>query len=298
MNRVQKQYIARRRKEDFSFLTIRFLRAHILYSDIYSEFKTLQKQGEDYQHLGLFDKIKNLEQTLVFDIKEKAHFLFRSEQRGEDEAESIASRFADLERILLEGQAADRTEAREVFFELRSSLVRKSIDSYIGTGYHLFMILLESVYQLENYVPQYRSELEYLNRIEYLTERIGYQFDQEEEHELSHIRQVVDLCQSIASDTLELAAVAAERCMILFRETAEILRHAIEESTANEVLVLNLFKEKALVEQVYGAGSWETILAHMFRNAGAAGDSGAQKAESFVRNACGNIEGLGEGLDG
>jgi hypothetical protein len=292
MDRVKKQYIDRRRKEDFSFLVIRFLRAYVLYSDIYREFKKLQKQSGDFQHFGLFGKIKDLEQTLVFDIKEKAHFLFRSEQRDENETESIASRFADLERILSESREADRTEAREVFFRLRRSLVRKSIDSYIGTGFHLFMILLESLYQLENYVPQYRSELEYLERVEQLTERIGYQFDEEEEHELSHIRQVVDLCQSIASDTLELAAVAAERCTILFRETAEIMRHAIEESPANEVLVLNLLNEKALVERVYGAGSWEGILAHMFRAAGTAGDSGAQKAEAFVRSACGNIEAL------
>ena len=292
MDRVKRQYIERRRKEDFSFLVIRFLKAYVLYSDIYREFKNLQKQGGNFQDFGLFEKIRNLEQTLVFDIKEKAHFLFRSEQRDASEADSIASRFADLERILVKGRETDRTAARRVFSELRISLVRKSIDSYIGTGFHLFMILLESLYQLENYVPQYRSELEYLERIEELTGRIGYEFDEEEEHELSHIRQVVDLSQGITSDTLELAAVAAERCTTLFRETAEILRHAIEEAPVNEVLVLNLLREKAMIERVYGEGSWEEILAHMFRAVGAKGSSGAQKAEAFVRSACGNIEAL------
>ena len=292
MDRVKRQYIERRRKEDFSFLVIRFLKAYVLYSDIYREFKNLQKQGGNFQDFGLFEKIRNLEQTLVFDIKEKAHFLFRSEQRDASEADSIASRFADLERILVKGRETDRTAARRVFSELRISLVRKSIDSYIGTGFHLFMILLESLYQLENYVPQYRSELEYLERIEELTGRIGYEFDEEEEHELSHIRQVVDLSQGITSDTLELAAVAAERCITLFRETAEILRHAIEEAPVNEVLVLNLLREKAMIERVYGEGSWEEILAHMFRAVGAKGSSGAQKAEAFVRSACGNIEAL------
>ena len=292
MDRVKRQYIERRRKEDFSFLVIRFLKAYVLYSDIYREFKNLQKQGGNFQDFGLFEKIRNLEQTLVFDIKEKAHFLFRSEQRDASEADSIASRFADLERILVKGRETDRTAARRVFSELRISLVRKSIDSYIGTGFHLFMILLESLYQLENYVPQYRSELEYVERIEELTGRIGYEFDEEEEHELSHIRQVVDLSQSITSDTLELAAVAAERCTTLFRETAEILRHAIEETPVNEVLVLNLLREKTMVERVYGEGSWEEILAHMFRTVGARGHSGAQKAEAFVRSVCGNIEAL------
>jgi hypothetical protein len=292
MDRVQQQYISRRRKEDLSFLVIRFMRAYVLFAGIYEEFKALEAEGGDFQHAGLFARIQKLEQSLVFDIKEKAHFLFRSDRADADDSGAVGPRFADLERILLEGQDADRTEARAVFSELRRSLVRKSLDSYIGTGFHLFMILLESVYQLENYVPHYRSELEYLERIEYLTGRIGYEFDHEEEHELEHIKQVVTLCQSIATDTQELAAVALERCMVLFRETAEILRHAIEGAGGNEVLVLNLLKEQALVEQVYGSGSWEAILTHMFRRVDGPGHSGAEKAESFVRRSCGNVEGL------
>jgi hypothetical protein len=292
MDRVQQQYLSRRRKEDLSFLVIRFMRAYVLFADIYEEFKALEAEGGDFQHAGLFIRIQKLEQSLVFDIKEKAHFLFRSDRPDTDDPGTVGSRFADLERILLEGQDVDRTAARSVFSELWTSLVRKSLDSYIGTGFHVFMILLESVYQLENYVPHYRSELEYLKRVEDLTGRIGYEFDHEEEHELEHIKQVVRLCQSITSDTQELASVALERCMVLFRETAEILRHAIEGAGGNEVLVLNLLKERALVEQVYGSGAWEEILTHMFRKVGEPGQSGAEKAESFVRRSCGNIEGL------
>lgn len=292
MDRVQKQYVARRRKEDQSFLVIRFMRMYVLFSEVYEECNELLNAGGDFQNAGLFAKIRNLEQTLVFDIKEKAHFLFRSDSYDTNEPGTAGSSFTDLERILLESQEADRTKAREVFAELRKSLVRKSIDSYIGTGFHLFMILLESVYQLECYVPQYRNELEYLQRIKRLTDRIGYDFDQDEEHELNHIKQVVALCQSIATDTQELANVALQRCLTLFRETVEILRHSIEEASSNEVLVLNLLTERALVEQVYGAGSWETILKHMFRAVGGPEESGAQKAASFVRRTCGNIEGL------
>jgi hypothetical protein len=296
VDRVRQQYITRRRKEDLSFLVMRFMKAFVLFSELYEEFKALQSEGGDFQTAGLFARIKYLEQSLVFDIKEKAHFLFRSDWQDTNEVEIGDSSFADLERILQESQGAGRTkarEAREVFSELRKSLVRKSIDSYIGTGFHLFMILLESVYQLENYVPQYRNELEYLQRIESMTSRIGYDFNAEEEHELDHIRQIVALCQSIASDTQELAGIALERCMALFRETAEILRHWIEEASNNEVLVLNLLKERTLVEKVYGSGSWETILSQMFRSTGGPEHSGAQKAESFVRRTCGNIEGLG-----
>jgi hypothetical protein len=292
MDRVQQQYIARRRKEDLSFLVVRFMRAYIEFTELYEDFKALLGKGADFQNAGLFAKIKKLEQTLVFDIKEKAHFLFRSDWVDTDEPADPRSRFADLERILLESEDSDRSKARGVFAELRKSLVRRSIDSYIGTGFHLFMILLESIYQLENYVPKYDGELEYLERIKYLTDRIGYRFDPEEAHELDHIKQVVNLCQSISSDTQELATVALERCMALFRETAEILRHSIEDASNNEVLVLNLLRERDLVEQVYGTGAWERILNHMFRSTGESGQSGAEKAEAYVRGSCGNIESL------
>jgi hypothetical protein len=292
MDRVRQQYIDRRRKEDLSFLVVRFMRAFVGFFELYEEFKALLGEGGDFQNAGLFAKIKNLEQTLVFDIKEKAHFLFRSDWVDTNEPGGATPGFSDLERILLESQDADRIKAREAFSELRKSLVRRSIDSYIGTGFHLFMILLESIYQLENYVPMYRSDLKYLERIEHLTGRISYEFDELEAHELDHIKQVAALCESIASDTQELANVALERCMALFRETAEVLRHSIEDASGNEVLVLNLLKERGLVEQVYGAGAWESILSHMFRSAGEPGRSGAEKAESFVRRTCGNIEGL------
>jgi len=294
MDRVQAQYVARRKKEDLSFMVVRFMKAHVLFSEIYAEFQALRDQGGDFGHSGLFDKITKLEEGLFFDIKEKAHFLFRSEKPEAGEANGIGGKFADLEKTLSAGQdeKANRKNAREIFSALRKSLVSKSIDSYIGTGFHLFMILRESVYQLEYYVPDYISELEYLTRIEGLTQEIGYELDEEEEHELDHIRQVVKLCQSITSDTKELAAIALERCMALFRETAEILRHSIEESGSNEVLVLNLLKERQLVERVYGPGSWEILLGHMFRSSGGAGMSGAQKAERFVRKTCGNVEGL------
>ena len=112
MNRVdvvKKQYIARRRKEDLSFLVVRFMRTYVLFSELYEEFKELLNKGGDFQNSGLFAKIRNLEQALVFDIKEKAHFLFRSDSNNAEEPEAVGSSFADLERILLESREADRT---------------------------------------------------------------------------------------------------------------------------------------------------------------------------------------------
>jgi hypothetical protein len=292
MNRVQGKYVTRRRKEDLALLVVRFMKAYVLFSDIYCQFKDPPRGDGDFQRSGLFEKINDLEEKLVFDIKEKAHFLFRSERPEAGEPEPIGSRIADLERVLMASQDADRTEAQELLSELRKSLVSKSIDSYIGTGFHLFMILRESVYQLEYYVPQYLNELEYLERIEALTGRIGYRFDEEEERELNHIKQVVKLCQSIAADTRNLAATALERCMVLFRETAQILRHSIEGSASNEVLVLNLLAERGLVDQVYGPGAWQSILESMFRSSNEAGGSALSRAEAFVRRTCGNVEAL------
>jgi hypothetical protein len=294
MERAPDDYAARRRKEDLSFMVVRLLKAHVLFEGIYRDFREHLSSPSGFEYAGLFARIKSLEETLVFDIKEKAHYLFRINQPAEGAADPVTASYGDIERIFLlrQGELPDKTEARKVFSELRRSLVAKSLDSYIGTGFHMFMILRESFYQLEFYVPQYLRELEYLDRIQYLTQRMGYQLDAEEEHELQHIEQVVRLCQSIASETHELATIAIERCRSLFRESAEIIRHSIEEASDNEVLVLNLLREEQLVEAVYGSGASEAILQHMFRHVEAAGKSGRQKALEFARRRCGNTESL------
>jgi tRNA U34 5-carboxymethylaminomethyl modifying GTPase MnmE/TrmE len=134
--------------------------------------------------------------------------------------------------------------------------------------------------------------MEQVERIGYLTQRIGYDLDTEEEHELMHIRQVAELCQGIAADTQELASIALERCYSLFLETAEVMRHSIEEAKDNEVLVLNLLQERDLVDLVYGPGAADDILDHMFRGVGGPESTGRRKAEKHARERCGNVEGL------
>lgn len=294
MERPSDDYTARRRKEDLAFMVVRFLQAYVQFDGIYRDFSEHLSSGTGFEYAGLFVRIKSLEERLVFDIKEKAHFLFRSSRPGEVAGDPLAATYGDIDRIFLIGQTQvpAKSEARNVFLQLRRSLVAKSLDSYIGTGFHMFMILRESFYQLEYYVPQYLRELEYLDRIEYLTQRVGYQLDEEEEHELGHIKQVVRLCQSIASETRELAAIAIERCRSLFRESAEIIRHSVEEATDNEVLVLNLLREHQLVDAVYGSGAGESILQHMFRHVDAPGKCGREKALDFARRTCGNTDGL------
>lgn len=289
MDRARDDYTARRRKEDLAFLVVRFLKAYQLFDGIYASFRECLEAGGGFEHAGLFNRIKNLEETIMFDVKEKAHYLFRGAHSVPAAAGAAAGDYLDLERVF-DGRLPDKREARAVFTRLRRSLVAKSLDSYIGTGFHMFMILRESFYQLEIYVPQYLRELEYLERVESLYRLAGYEPDEEEARELQHMKQVVLSCQSIASETRELATIAIERCRTLFRESARIIRHSIEEGADNEVLVLNLLREETLLEAVYGAGALDAILQHMFRGAGRAGQSGREKALRFARRRCGNTE--------
>jgi hypothetical protein len=159
------------------------------------------------------------------------------------------------------------------------------------------MILRECVYQLEVYAPRYGQELAQAKRLERLALRIGFTLDEEEAHELVHIRQIVKRGKSAASYALELAQRAVERCHDLFSETAELMRHLIEEAGDNEVLLLNLLVQRPLVEAVYGAGAAEQILAHMHRNIELPGASGLEKALEQARKRCGNTEALEQEQD-
>jgi hypothetical protein len=214
-----------------------------------------------------------MEENLVFDIKEKAHFLFR----GPSE----------------EGQEEVGGRSRHSLAGLRHSLLDRALDSTIGTGFHMFMILRECLYQLEVYAPRYEAELAQAERLEELARRVGTGLGEEEGHELEHIRQIVRHGHELASYARELAEQALEHCKGLFRQAAELLRHFIEEAGRNEVLVLNLLREREAVDRVYGEGGAERLFSHMFRNTGKSGASGLAKAQAFARKHCGNTEALG-----
>jgi hypothetical protein len=303
-------FLRRRSKENFAFLVIRFFRAYSVFNGIYEDFKAIERQERGFDGAGLFGRIRDLEEQVIFDIKEKAHALFRKDREDEVAegpppgvrafglpAATPDSSFADLERALLSRSNGEgfHEDTRYMFSALRRSLVSRSLDAYIGTGFHMFMILRESLYQLEYYAPKYAQEMEQVERIGYLTQRIGYDLDAEEEHELMHIRQVAELCQGIAADTRELASIALERCHSLFLATAEVMRHSIEEAMDNEVLVLNLLQERELVDLVYGPGAADHILDHMFRSVEGPESNGRQKAVRHAQERCGNVEGLALG---
>ncbi|MBN1835611.1 MAG: hypothetical protein JW820_07155, partial [Spirochaetales bacterium] len=274
----------RRRKEAFAFLVVRFLRACVRFEDIYREFRNIEQSGHGFAGADLFARVRDLEEEVIFDVKEKAHALFRREWDGKAGGWPSEPAISDLERAVLSRGAAGgpREETRDMFAAVRRSLVNRSLDAYIGTGFHMFMILTESLYQLERYAPQYSREKEQVERLSELTRRMGYGLDDEEEHELDHIRQVARLSQGIAADTGELASIALERCRSLFRETAELIRHSIEEAGDNEVLVLNLLRDNSLLDQVYGPGAGEEILSHMFRGVEQPAASGKDKALAYA----------------
>ncbi len=292
MSSGSESYLDRRKKEELAFLVVRFLKAFTSFEDIRRDFHRILEGGQGFGGCGLFARVRDLEEQLVFDIKEKAHFLFRSASAADSSKEQEPP-YARLEQILLHRRGARRaSESREILADLRRSLVDRAIDANIGTGFHLFMILRECIYQLEVYVPRYGQELEQAKRFQRLAVRIGFTLDEEEAHELVHIRQIVKRGKSVATYALELAQRALERCHDLFSETAELLRHLIEEAGDNEVLLLNLLVQRPLIDAVYGPGAAEQILAHMHRNIELPGASGLEKALEQVRKRCGNIEAL------
>jgi hypothetical protein len=294
MSSVPEPYLDRRKKEQLAFLVVRFLKAYTLFDGIHRDFRQILESGLGFGGCGLFARVRDLEEGVVFDIKEKAHFLFRSSSAAKAEGEKEPP-YAELERMLLARRGTRRTsQAREILARLRRSLVDRAVDSNIGTGYHMFMILRECIYQLEVYAPQYGQELEQAERIESLERHIGFSLDEEEAHELEHIRQVMKRGQSAVTSTLELAERAMERCRTLFLETAELLRHLIEEAGGNEVLLLNLLTHRQSVDAVYGPGAAEQILAHMNRRIEPSEASGLAKAMEQARKRCGNTEALGQ----
>jgi hypothetical protein len=292
MSRGSELYLERKKKEELAFLVVRFLKTFTLFEGIYRDFHRILESGQGFGGCGLFARVRDLEEQLVFEIKEKAHFLFRSASAADSSKEQkpLSDR---LEQILLHRRGPRRaSESREILADLRRSLVDRAIDANIGTGFHLFMILRECIYQLEVYVPRYGQELEQAKRLQRLALRIGSTLDEEEAHELVHIRQIVKRGKSVAVSALELAQRALERCHELFQETAELLRHLIEEAGDNEVLLINLLAQRPLVETVYGLGASEQILAHMYRQVERPGASGLEKALEQARMRCGNIEAL------
>ncbi|MGD0726021.1 MAG: hypothetical protein ABSB63_10715 [Spirochaetia bacterium] len=273
------QYEARRRKEQLAFLVVKFLRANALFISIDAEFRRLAKEG-NLAGGGLFVRVRDLEDSLVFELKEKAHFLFRNDPRAANGVKGVSKTGSRTTHELLAG--------------MKNSIESRAIDSYIGTGYHLLLILQESLYQIELYAPELEREKREISRILELARTTGNVFSPEERAELERLQSLSELSVKFAAESEELALRVAERCEALFAGTAEVIRHFMASARDNEILIQNLVQNRDLLEQVYGEGAAERIFSELCKGKGYTGRTGLERALNFARAKCGNITALKE----
>lgn len=271
---------SRRRKEQMAFLVVKFLKAYEAYQAIYGQFLTARgKRG--IAGSGLFDKVRALENDFTYDIKELAHALFRTANHDEGAPEAEGRR-----------TPASRAEAREAFLSVKGRFEARVIDCYIGSTFHILMILRESLYQIERYMPEYEREQSQLGRIEQTAREIGHALTAVERREIGHLHALTDISGKLRKETEELAQRMVERCRSLFQGTSEVLRHLIESSRDNEVLVQNMLQHEGLLERVYGAGAADAIFREMCGGPEAVGATGKEMAREFAVRRCGNSEAL------
>ena len=261
----------RRAKEGLAFLVVKFLKAYVAFEGIHASFREAAAGG-CLATCGVFERVRELEETLAFDLKEMAHALFRKHAAGKPKPAARIS--------------------RRMLRELTASIETRAIDSYIGTGYHLLAILKESLYQLRHYAPAYEQEKAEVKAIEDMARRLKYTFSPEESRELEHLRSLADLSMKLSAENEALSRRMAARCRDLFQGTAQVIRRYLESAAENEVLVQNLFQNRDLLDRVYGAGTAERVFLELCRGRDVAGATGVERARSYVRMHCGNLDGL------
>jgi hypothetical protein len=175
---------------------------------------------------------------------------------------------------------------------LKKSIEARTIDSYVGTGYHYLLMLRELLYQIERYAPEYQKEREEIARIEEIARKSGRALSREERGEIERLNALGVISVKLGSEAEDLARRVIERCTELFKSTAEVVRHMMEEAGENEILVLNLLRSLPEFEVVYGKDAAEHLFANLFRTLDIPGGSGLEKALHFVREKCGNVSGL------
>ena len=258
----------RRTKENLAFLVVKFLKAYVAFDRIHAAFR-------EHGSTGLLEPVRELEETLAFELKEIAHGLFRARTSAAAPAPKPATRVS-----------------RRMFREVKAAIEMRAIDSYIGTGYHLLAILKESLYQLRHYVPAQDAEKSEVAAIEEAARKAHYTFSPEEARELENLRSLAALSRKLGAETEATTRRMIARCRDLFQGTAQVILSHLEGAAENEVLVQNLLQHLGLLEQVYGRGSAERIFAELCQGRDVAGSTAYERAESYVRKHCGNTDGL------
>ena len=296
-----RSYIARRKKEFLSLLIVRFLHAYDIFNDVYEDYRKhgLGNTGYRAQTDGsIFNRINHLEKSLFYDIESKSRFLFRRSRSTNLKDTEIQSKYDDLIAYLsFERSSVNDGEIGNTFSQLRKSLLNKSLDTNIGKILHILTLLRVNLHELEHYDAEYAREHEYVVKIESLFNKSGRVLEKQERHELDHIRDIDKISHKIVSDTKNHIKIAMQRCRSLFHETSQLLLHIIQEARNNEVLVLNLIRERELIDRIYGFKAHERIFFGMYAAMPNLGNTGLEKAISFCRYNCNNTSVLPEVTD-
>jgi len=291
-------YISRRKKECLSLLVVRFFKAYDAFNGLYRDFLENGYDSNNLVKADFFKRIKYLEESLFFDIEKKSRFLFRGEIDKNNKYTEIQVKYDDLNRYLAsENSSTKENEVKNTFSELRKSLLNKSIDSNIGRIFHILMILKVNFYELEYYEAEYVQEHKYVLKIESLFRKLGRALNDSERDELNHIKEIDKIGRKITTDTKNHIKIALGRCKSLFHETSEILLHVIHESRKNEILILNLLRERELVDKIFGCNAHEHIFSKMYKSMPNLGNTGLEKATNYCKYNCGNITGLPEAME-
>jgi len=279
----------RRRKEERAFLVVKFMRAHDSFGRISEEFRLRSSTGS-LAGSGLFERVRELAESLVFDLKEKAHLLFRTAGNGAEAGGPNGSP-ADPRS----GAAQPNGQSRKWLAAVERGIEARSIDSTIGTAYHLLLILQESLYQIERYTPELEREKAEINRILQLARAPGSNLTEAELEELERLRALDEASMRAAIESEDMTLRVMERCETVYAAAAEVIRHFVTGERDNEVLVLNLLQNRELVERIYGSGGLEAIFQEIFAGTEIAGETGTERALSFARARCGNLTALAPG---
>jgi hypothetical protein len=227
----------RRRKEQAAFLVVKFLRAGLVFRSVSDEFE-LFARSESPGDGRLFEKVRELVEGHLFELKERAHALFRAD-----------------------AAAAPVRARRTRTAHPKAGAETRTLDAYIGTAYHLMLILQESVYQVERYAPEL-----------------------DKEHD--------ELSAAVATDAVALARRAVERCRALFAGTEEVIRRFAAASRDNEVLILNLVLHRDLLTKVYGEAAANAVFDALTQGPSFHGATGYERALTYARAKCGNVTAL------
>jgi hypothetical protein len=279
---TKEHFDARRRKEHLAFLVVKFLRASVSFMAINADFHD-PKTNACLAGCGLFERVRELAESLVFDLKERAHILFRADARAVSDAR------AATEARAAKGRSRD---PRQLLAGMKISIETRAIDSYIGTGYHLLLILQEALYQIDRYSPELEQEKKDIGGIMELARAAGPALRPEDQAELDRLHALDQISVRLAAESRQLAARMMERCEALFAGTAEVIRHLVVSASENEILILNLLENQELLEMVYGEGAAERIFSELCRGRAFTGRTGVERALNYARAKCGNVTAL------